>query len=330
MANQAILPSLTRYSYLRPVPELEISLWQSLKSNIRATFFPEEQPPLRLTSRPVRVREIWGSYGFQKRSAVGTIFIHSLFLGGIVALSLWPISKAQEQPVTHEVVTLTAPDISVYQPVLKPEELSGGGGGGDRDKLETPKAELPKVAQEQFTPPAVVMRNDHPKLAVEPTVVMPPTVKMAESNLPNIGVPTSKVEGPASNGIGSSGGIGAGSSGGVGTGIGAGVGPGEGGGTGGGIYKAGVGGVSSPRILYKPDPEYTEEARKAKYQGVCVLWLVVGPDGTPHDVRVSRALGMGLDQKAIEAVRQWKFEPARKDGKPVSVMVNVEVNFRLY
>src|SRR5438876_253088 len=230
MANQAILPSLTRYSYLRPVPELEISLWQSLKSNIRATFFPEEQPPLRLTSRPVRVREIWGSYGFQKRSAVGTIFIHSLFLGGIVALSLWPISKAQEQPVTHEVVTLTTPDISVYQPVLKPEELSGGGGGGN----------------------------------------------------------------------------------------------------GGGIYKAGVGGVSSPRILYKPDPEYTEEARKAKYQGVCVLWLVVGPDGTPHDVRVSRALGMGLDQKAIEAVRQWKFEPARKDGKPVSVMVNVEVNFRLY
>ena len=61
-----------------------------------------------------------------------------------------------------------------------------------------------------------------------------------------------------------------------------------------------------------------------------MLWLVVGPDGTPRDVRVSRALGMGLDQKAIEAVRQWKFEPARKDGKPVSVMVNVEVNFRLY
>ena len=91
-----------------------------------------------------------------------------------------------------------------------------------------------------------------------------------------------------------------------------------------------MGGVSSPRILYKPDPEYTEEARKAKYQGVCVLWLVVGPDGAPHDVRVLRTLGMGLDQKAIEAVRQWKFEPARKDGKPVSVMVNVEVNFHLY
>ena len=321
MANQAILPSLTP-RYLRPVPELETSLWQSLKSNIRATFFPEEQPPLRLTSRPVRVREIWGSYGFQKRSAVGTIFIHALLLGGIAAVSLWPISQRQEQPVTHEVVTLTAPDISVYQPVLKPEELSGGGGGGDRDKIETPKAQLPKVAQEQFTPPAVVMRNDHPKLAVEPTVVMPPTVKIAESNLPNIGVPTSKVEGPASNGIGSSGGVG--------TGIGAGVGEGRGGGTGGGIYKAGVGGVSAPRILYKPDPEFTEEARKARYQGVCILWMVVGADGKPHDVRVLRTLGMGLDQKAVEAARQYVFEPARKDGKPVAVQLHVEVSFRLY
>src|SRR5437762_6127929 len=170
------------------------------------------------------------------------------------------------------------------------------------------------------------MRNDHPKLAVEPTVVMPPTVKIAESNLPNIGVPTSKVEGPASNGIGSSGGIGAGSSGGVGTGIGAGVGPGEGGGTGGGIYKAGVGGVSAPRILYKPDPEFTEEARKARYQGVCILWMVVGADGKPHDVRVIRTLGMGLDQKAVDAARQYVFEPARKDGKPVAVQLNVEVS----
>src|SRR5439155_25233872 len=108
----------------------------------------------------------------------------------------------------------------------------------------------------------------------------------------NIGVPTSKVEGPASNGIGSSGGIGAGLSGGAGTGIGAGVGPGEGGGTGGGIYKAGGGGVSAPRILYKPDPELTEEARKARYQGVCVRWMEVVADGEPHDLRVLRTRGL--------------------------------------
>jgi TonB family protein len=61
-----------------------------------------------------------------------------------------------------------------------------------------------------------------------------------------------------------------------------------------------------------------------------VLWVVVGPDGRPRDVRVSRSLGLGLDEKAMDAVRSWKFEPARKDGQPVAVQINVEVNFRLY
>ena len=97
----------------------------------------------------------------------------------------------------------------------------------------------------------------------------------------------------------------------------------------GGVYRVG-GGVSPPRVLYNPDPEYTEEARKAKYQGVVVLWLIVGQDGRTKDIRISRSLGMGLDQKAVEAVKLWKFEPAKKDGAPVAVQMNVEVNFRLY
>jgi len=88
--------------------------------------------------------------------------------------------------------------------------------------------------------------------------------------------------------------------------------------------------VSAPRAIDTPDPEYSEEARKAKYQGTCVLWLIVGPDGKPRDIKVARALGMGLDQKAIEAVRNWKFEPAIRNGQPVAVQINVEVNFRLY
>lgn len=88
--------------------------------------------------------------------------------------------------------------------------------------------------------------------------------------------------------------------------------------------------MSAPRAIYEPDPEYSEEARKAEYQGKVILWVVVGPDGTPHDVRVGRSLGMGLDEKAIEAVRKWRFEPAMKHGHPVAVQVNVEVSFRLY
>ena len=135
--------------------------------------------------------------------------------------------------------------------------------------------------------------------------------------------------GPPSNGTGSGGGIGSGAGGGVGSGTGPGVGPGRGGGIGGGVFRVG-GGVSAPRAISSPEPEYSEEARKAKYQGTCVLWLIVAQDGHPRDIKVARSLGMGLDQKAIEAVRNWKFEPAMKDGQPVAVQINVEVNFRLY
>jgi len=134
---------------------------------------------------------------------------------------------------------------------------------------------------------------------------------------------------PPSNGTGSGGGIGSGTDGGVGSGYGPGVGPGHAGGIGGGVFHVG-GGVTAPRALYQPDPEYSEEARRAKFQGVVVLNVVIGPDGRPRDLRVARSLGMGLDEKAIEAVRQWKFAPATKDGHPVAVQVGIEVAFRLY
>jgi TonB family protein len=95
------------------------------------------------------------------------------------------------------------------------------------------------------------------------------------------------------------------------------------------VFKVG-GGVSAPAVIEQPAPEYSEQARRERYQGTCVLWLIVGTDGRPHDIRVSRTLGLGLDDKAIEAVKQWKFKPAMKDGKPVAVEVSVEVNFKLY
>jgi protein TonB len=144
-----------------------------------------------------------------------------------------------------------------------------------------------------------------------------------------LGDPLSNVVGPPSNGTGSGGGIGSGSGGGLGSGRGPGVGPGWGGGIGGGAYRVG-GGVSAPRALYSPEPEYSDEARKVKHQGTVVLFVVVGPDGRPHEIRISRSLGFGLDEKAIEAVKNWRFEPAKKDGRPVAVQINIEVNFRLY
>ena len=89
------------------------------------------------------------------------------------------------------------------------------------------------------------------------------------------------------------------------------------------------GGVSPPRLTYKVEPEYSEEARKAKYQGTVVLAIQVWEDGRAHNIRVIRSLGLGLDEQAIEAVQQWKFVPGKKDGIPVKVRANVEVNFRL-
>jgi TonB family protein len=331
--NQTLIPPPPQQEeelHLLPRTTMDESLWSSLRENIRAAFFPEKLPPLELTSRPVKVREIWDRDAYKKQSASLSLVVHVAVIAALIAVSIMGAKVIKQQP--KEIVTLIAPDLTPPQlPMTKKnaQTSGGGGGGGDRDKLQAPKGKLPKAAMEQITPPAMVIRNDHPKLAVEPTVVLPPQIKMA-SNMPNLGNPMSAIpSGPPSNGVGSGGGIGSGAGGGVGSGSGPGVGPGHGGGIGGGAFRVG-GGVSAPKALDTPDPEYSEEARKAKYQGTCVLWLIVGPDGKPRDIKVARALGMGLDQKAIEAVRNWKFEPAMLNGKPVAVQINVEVNFRLY
>ncbi|MGH9521086.1 MAG: energy transducer TonB [Terriglobales bacterium] len=266
----------------------------------------------------------YSTYGTKRETFLVSFLLHTFLVAALIVSSSFVYTHRNE---IRQTVTGMVTDISPY--VLPPSEnkVGGGGGGGDRDKLQASKGRLPKTSLEQITPPMVVIRNPDPKLAVEPTVVVPPQIHLATG--PTLGDPLSSVLGPPSNGTGSGGGIGSGSGGGVGSGRGPGVGPGWGGGIGGGAYRVG-GGVSAPRALFAPDPEYSEEARKAKYQGTVVLWVVVGPDGRPRDIRVQRTLGMGLDEKAIEAVRSWKFEPAKKDGQPVAVQINVEVNFRLY
>ncbi|HWR14454.1 MAG TPA: energy transducer TonB [Terriglobales bacterium] len=263
------------------------------------------------------------TYGVDRKNFILSYLINTLAILLVIYSSYWVATHKEEIKVR---ISQAVVEISPYVMPAAPTQSGGGGGGGDRDKLAAPKGGLPKQAREQFTPPAVVIRNNDPKLPMEPTVVAP-TINMAK--MPTLGDPLSNVLGPPSNGTGSGGGIGSGSGGGVGSGRGPGVGPGWGGGIGGGAYRVG-GGVSAPRILYAPDPDYSEEARKAKYQGTVVLWVVIGPDGRPRDIRVQRSLGLGLDEKAMEAVRTWKFDPARKDGQPVAVQINVEVNFRLY
>lgn len=275
--------------------------------------------------------EIWGHYNnYRSNGLVGSAVVHILVLGAILGTATFGHQVVQ-QVKQREIVTLIAPSPDTYTLPMSRKEISGGGGGGDHDPIPAPKGRLPKPALQQITPPAIVMRNEHPKLTAEPTVVMPPQVHVAENHMVNLGTPSAAPmpAAPPSNGTGSGGGIGSGSGGGVGVGHGPGVGPGSGGGIGGGVYKVG-GGISAPQAVSTPDPEYTEEARRAKTQGTCILWLIVDAEGHPRDIRVVRGLGFGLDAKAIEAVKQWRFQPALKDGKPVNVQISVEVGFRLY
>ena len=271
----------------------------------------------------------YSSYTVQRRNFAISFAAHVALVAFLLASGTFVVTH--RQVIREQVTTIVAPEISEYTPLSAKanDTTGGGGGGGDRDKLNAPQGRLPKFAMEQITPPAMVIRNDHAKLTMEPTVVVPPQIQIANSALPNLGDPMSKIVGPPSNGSGAGGGIGSGSGGGIGSGEGPGVGPGRGGGTGGGVYKVG-GGVSAPRAIFTPDPQYSDEARKAHYQGTVLLWVIVAPDGRARDVKIARTLGMGLDEKAIEAVRTWKFEPAMKDGRPVAVQINVEVNFRLY
>jgi protein TonB len=306
----------------------EEPLYKSLFRGLDDFFFPKKLPPLKLESKPEPVKSIWETSDrfiyAMLTSYTGLIVFGAVFAGVLIFLAHRVIAAAPTQKVT---IALVDPS---DLPDLKPSktQVGGGGGGGDRDVLQASKGKLPKFSMQQITPPVVVIRNQNPKLAVEPTVVIPPEVKLASNNMPNLGDPMAHAMLP-SNGTGSGGGIGSGSGGGVGSGTGPGFGPGEGGGTGGGIFHVG-GGVSPPHTIYAPEPEFSEEARKAKYQGVCTLGLIVGTDGRPSNIRVLSSLGMGLDEKAIEAVKNWKFEPAMKDGHPVRVEIAVEVDFHLY
>jgi TonB family protein len=206
--------------------------------------------------------------------------------------------------------------------------MGGGGGGGDHDLVQVSKGKIPKLDTKQITPPQIV-RNDHPKLEVDPTIIMPKNIPLPQVDMPNLGMPTSTQVQLASNGTGAHGGMGSGNNGGLGSGSGGGYGPGSGGGTGGGVYHVG-GGVSPPTVISSVDPEYSDEARRAKYTGIVVVSLIVDTQGNPQHVNVVRRLGMGLDEKAIEAVRQYKFKPAMFQGKAVPVEVNIEVNFQIY
>jgi TonB family protein len=149
---------------------------------------------------------------------------------------------------------------------------------------------------------------------------------MASGTSDQIGLPVGGVSFGTSAGTGSGGGIGEGVGTGIGPGTGPGFGPGSGGGIGGGVYRPG-GSVAPPRVLTQVKPTYTNEALGQRIQGTVVLELVVRADGHPTDIRVVRSLEAGLDFQAINAAREWRFEPGRLAGMPVDVQVVVVMDF---
>jgi TonB family protein len=306
------------------VDEVEEPFYFSLFRNLRDIVNPPKLPPLVLTSRPLPVKDIWGLYSNQKKSfMMSTGFQITV----VTILFVLASNKAVQDKVKQSFTLISPIDLAPPDAPPKNQTMQGGGGGGDRSPLPASKGRLPKASLRQFTPPVAVYNNLNPKLAMEPSIIAPPDVSLPQVNMSVYGDPLAKI-GPPSNGPGSGGGIGSGSGGGVGSGKGGGFGPGEGGGVGGGVYRVG-GGVTAPVLLYKKEPEYSEEARKAKYQGTVLLYIEVDPSGKATNIRVQHSLGLGLDEKAIEAVRQWKFKPGYKDGKPVTVAATIEVNFRL-
>jgi protein TonB len=307
------------------VDQIEQPWYRTFVRNVKEALNPPKLPPLEVTSKPVAVKDIWGDYRYGRQAGLSSTAIH---IAVVVLLFTLGASKTVQNAVKHT-VTLVAPDLAPYMPDLKPKPqvAQGGGGGGDKSPLPASKGQAPKSAPRQFTPPLAVVNNPNPKLLMEPTLVGQTDAKLPNVNMPVWGDPLAKL-GPPSNGPGSGGGIGSGSGGGIGPGKGPGFGPGEGGGFGGGVFRVG-GGVSSPVAIYKVEPEYSEEARKAKFQGTVVLSIIIDEKGTPTNFKVVRPLGLGLDEKAIEAVQKWRFRPGMKEGRPVAVIATVEVNFRL-
>jgi periplasmic protein TonB len=257
------------------------------------------------------------------RNRLGNFLASFLVHVMAIALILWLATWITDRPGDHGLKL--GQSVSVGPISFLPQANSGHGSGGTHDLLPASRGALPTLTlEQQLTPPEAVPLNLDPKLPEPPSVMALSTVKFPE--LAQLGDPISGVQGPASNGPGRGGGIGSDCCGGVGPRSGPGFGPYDTG----NVFRPGVGGVTQPRPIYDPDPDYSDAARKAKYQGSVLLWLIVGPEGLPHNIRLQRSLGMGLDEKAIAAVSTWRFQPATLNGKPVAVEVNVQVSFRLY
>ena len=265
----------------------------------------------------------WAGYPVRRRNFALSVALHGA-MAFLVGASFLMVKSYVPSVERQRIVTVK---LEPYQAPAGSHPSSGGGSGGAADKMRASVGAAPPAKREQLTPPIVRRAVSQPPLAAEATVIAPPELALPKTQ--QIGDPLSALTTP-SNGPGVAGGIGGNVGGGVGGDRGRfGRGPGAGSGCCGDVYGIGNG-VSMPRAIYAPEPEFSEEARIAKFQGEVTLLVTIGADGRARNLTVVRSLGMGLDQKALDAVRTWRFDPARKDGRPVAVQMNIIVNFHLF
>lgn len=262
--------------------------------------------------------------------------LHAAMFAGLVLLTTVGMAKPS---------ALTPQDRNEMRLVflVAPGPGGGGGGGGHREPAPPPPAERKGVERlrspipvrrppPRVEPPPVVRREPPPVKAEPLPPVVAPVVTVAADTRDRDGVPWIAKAAPPqetdSHGPGAGGGAGTGQGTGVGEGEGAGIGPGSGGGTGGGPYRPGSG-ITAPAIVREVKPDYTEDGRRRHLEGEVVLEIVVRSDGTVGSVKLLQGLGAGLDQRAMEAVRQWRFSPAKRYGTPVDVIVEVAMEFKL-
>ena len=249
-------------------------------------------------------------------SAQISIAVHLLLL---MLLSL----RIVQTPITN--VTRKEP-LHLVAPSLKwlTQNSQAAPGGGGADVLPASQGNLPRPVPRPFVPPQAVPQNLEPKLVLEASIDLPTNTALPKIDSKLIGDPFGK-PGPSSLGRGPNG-----------RGIGDGDGPSYGNGPGGpggsgpiAVTPMMTGVTTPPKLLYKIEPEFTEEARKARFEGTVVLWAEVDTSGKAAQVRVVRSVGLGLDEKAMDAVSKWRFKPGTRNGKAVPMPATIEVNFRL-
>ncbi|MCL4849350.1 MAG: TonB family protein [Acidobacteria bacterium] len=265
--------------------------------------------------------------------AAASAALHGL---GALAVVMFTAAGLGGQAISHEVV---APEPLRLVFLALPGPGGGGGGGGARQQAPPPRAERqgdrtlssPIPVREPPPPAEPPPQLEEPPPAPQPEELPPVVAPVATSASDERDRPGALEDRPAemadSRGPGHGGGVGSGEGIGIGEGSGSGIGPGEGGGTGGGVYRPGSG-IDPPRLLREVKPDYTDEARRQGINGEVLLEIVVRRDGTVGDIRLLSGLGFGLDRRAVDAVRQWRFAPARRLGTPVDVIVEVAVEFR--